>query len=58
MHVTNTVPQIQPFNAGIWLDLEDYALQNARTDKMQVSVFTGPFLEDNDPIRFGVKIPE
>jgi endonuclease G, mitochondrial len=28
MHVTNTVPQIQSFNAGIWLDLEDYALLN------------------------------
>src|SRR5262249_47359320 len=22
MHVTNTVPQMQPFNAGIWLGLE------------------------------------
>ncbi len=30
MHVTNAVPQVQPFNGGIWLDLEDYALQNAR----------------------------
>ena len=57
MHVTNTVPQIQPFNGGIWLDLEDYALQSARKDKMQISVFTGPFLEDSDPIRFGVKVP-
>jgi endonuclease G len=57
MHVTNTVPQIQPFNGGIWMDLEDYALQNARKDKMQISVFTGPFLDDSDPIRFGVKVP-
>jgi endonuclease G, mitochondrial len=57
MHVTNTVPQIQPFNAGVWLSLEDYALQNARKDNMRICVFTGPFLADNDPIRFGVKIP-
>ena len=57
MHVTNTVPQIQPFNGGVWLNLEDYALQNARKDTMQISVFTGPFLQQNDPIRFGVKIP-
>lgn len=57
MHVTNTVPQIQPFNGGIWLDLEDYALQNARKDDMRISVFTGPFLENDDPVRFGVKIP-
>jgi endonuclease G, mitochondrial len=57
MHVTNAVPQMQPFNAGIWLDLEDYALQNARRDTMKISVFTGPFLEDDNPTMFGVKVP-
>ncbi|HJT75504.1 MAG TPA: DNA/RNA non-specific endonuclease [Chitinophaga sp.] len=57
MHVTNTVPQMQPMNAGIWLELENYALQNARKDDMRISVFTGPIFKTNDPIRFGVKIP-
>jgi endonuclease G len=57
MHVTNAVPQVQPFNEGIWLDLEDYALENARKDDMRICVFTGPFLSRNDPIRFGVKVP-
>ncbi len=57
MHVTNTVPQIQPFNAGVWLSLEDYALQNARKDDQRISVFTGPFLADDDPIRDAIKIP-
>lgn len=57
MHVTNAVPQMQTFNAGIWLDLEDYALQNARRDDMSISVFTGPFLEADDPVQFGVTIP-
>ena len=57
MHVTNAVPQMQPFNAGIWLDLEDYALQNARRDDMKISVFTGPFLDDDDPTMFGVQVP-
>ena len=57
MHVTNTVPQMQPFNAGIWLGLEDYALEHAREDDMRIAVFTGPFLSDDDPVRFGVKIP-
>jgi endonuclease G len=57
MHVTNAVPQMQPFNAGIWLDLEDYALQNARQDDMKISVFTGPFLMNDDPDMFGVQIP-
>ena len=57
MHVTNTVPQMQPFNAGIWLALESYALDHARSDHMRISVFTGPFLLPDDPIRHGVPIP-
>ena len=57
MHVTNAVPQMQPFNGGVWLELENYALQNARKDDMRISVFTGPFLTNEDPIRFGVQIP-
>jgi endonuclease G len=58
MHVTNTVPQMQPFNAGIWLDLEDYALEHARDDEMRISVFTGPFFQDSDPILYGIRIPK
>jgi endonuclease G len=57
MHVTNTVPQMQPFNAGIWLGLEDYALQHARGDDMKISVFTGPFFSKRDPEKYSVKIP-
>ena len=57
MHVTNTVPQMQPFNAGIWLALESYALDHARSDHMRISVMTGPFLLPDDPVRDGVLIP-
>ena len=57
MHVTNAVPQMQPFNAGVWLELENYALQHARQDDMRISVFTGPFLTGADPVMFGVRIP-
>lgn len=57
MHVTNVVPQMQPFNAGLWLGLEDYALDHAREDDMRIAVFTGPFLTARDPVRFGVRIP-
>jgi len=57
MHVTNTTPQMQAFNAPIWLALEDYALQHAREDDMKISVFTGPYFTRNDPVRYGVKIP-
>lgn len=57
MHVTNATPQMQSFNAPIWLGLEDYALQNARKDKMSISVFTGPILRASDPAHYAVKIP-
>lgn len=57
MHVTNATPQMQAFNAPIWLALEDYALQHAREDDMKISVFTGPYFARNDPVMYGVKIP-
>lgn len=56
-YVTNACPQFQPFNAGIWLSLEDYALENADQDDMRISVFTGPIFTEEDPEFFGVKIP-
>ena len=57
MHVTNATPQMQSFNAPIWLALEDYALQHAREDDQKISVFTGPYFTKNDPTMFGVRIP-
>lgn len=57
MHVTNTTPQMQAFNSPIWLALEDYALQHAREDDMKISVFTGPYFTDDDPVMYGVRIP-
>ena len=57
MHVTNATPQMQAFNAPIWLALEDYALQHAKEDAMKISVFTGPYFDDADPTRHGVLIP-
>lgn len=56
-YVTNATPQMQPFNAGIWLGLEDYALEHAKQDEMKISVFTGPVLARDDPVFFGVKVP-
>ena len=43
--VANACPQIQPFNAGMWLGLEDYVLQHADKDNMRVCVFTGPLFD-------------
>jgi endonuclease G, mitochondrial len=57
MHVTNTTPQMQAFNAPIWLALEDYALQHAREDEMKISVFTGPYFSVDDRKMYGVVIP-
>jgi endonuclease G len=57
MHVTNVTPQMQAFNAPIWLALEDYALQHAREDDMKISVFTGPYFSTKDPDMYGVRIP-
>jgi endonuclease G len=56
-HVTNATPQMQPFNAPVWLALEDYALENARQDDMKITVITGPIYRNDDPLKFGVKIP-
>jgi endonuclease G len=57
MHVTNATPQMQAFNAPIWLALEDYALDHARGDAMDISVFTGPYFDIADPTMYGVRIP-
>ncbi|MCK1654675.1 DNA/RNA non-specific endonuclease [Bradyrhizobium sp. 149] len=57
MHVTNVTPQMQAFNAPIWLALEDYALQHAREDEMKISVFTGPYFKRSDSTMHGVRIP-
>ncbi len=57
MHVTNASPQMQAFNSPIWLELEDYALENAIDDGMKIAVFTGPFFRSDDPVYHGVKVP-
>jgi endonuclease G len=57
MHYTNVAPQMQTFNGDIWLKLEDYALQNARREDVRISVITGPIFTDQDPVKFGTRIP-
>jgi endonuclease G len=54
---TNACPQWQPFNDGLWGDLEDYILANAQGDDKRISVFTGPILRTGDAERFGIQIP-
>ena len=57
MHVTNAAPQMQAFNSPIWLELEDYALDNAVEDGMRICVFTGPYFSGDDPLYHGVQVP-
>ncbi|WP_102141893.1 DNA/RNA non-specific endonuclease [Mycobacterium hubeiense] len=58
-HFTNCTPQHHDFNAGstLWLGLEDYVLRNAVTSDLQVSVLSGPVLDDGDPHYRGVALP-
>jgi len=56
-HVTNAAPQQQNFNAGVWLDLESYILDNTDRENLRISVITGPVLTAEDPVYYGVKVP-
>ena len=56
-HFTNSCPQMAGVNQVTWLGLEDYILQNARADGMQVNVYTGPFFREDDLEYRGALIP-
>lgn len=59
-HYTNAAPQHSDLNQGkqLWLGLEDYILENARTSGFRACVFTGPVNRDDDPeIKPGVFAP-
>ena len=50
-HYTNAAPQHSDMNQGneLWLGLEDYILESARTNGFKACVFTGPVNRDDDP---------
>ncbi|MTH65645.1 DNA/RNA non-specific endonuclease [Paracoccus shanxieyensis] len=56
-HITNVAPQRQGFNGGIWLQLEDYVLDNTDRANLRVTVMTGPMLSDVDPLYYNRQIP-
>lgn len=49
-HYTNSAPQHKNLNQKIWLELEDYILQNARAENLRVTIFSGPVFRDDDLI--------
>lgn len=50
-HYTNSAFQHSSLNQGksLWLGLENYILDSARTEGFKASVFTGPVLREDDP---------
>lgn len=50
-HFTNSVPQAENLNTGIWKSLETYIISEASqlSDNKKISVITGPILQNNDP---------
>jgi endonuclease G len=58
-HFTNCAPQHERFNQGqdLWQGLENYILGNAGAHRHRITVFTGPVLDDDDPIYKGVRLP-
>lgn len=55
---TNSTPQHAQFNQHLWLELEDYLLENADTLDFKACVFTGPVFDDDDRAFRGVQLPE
>ncbi len=58
-HFTNCSPQHSGFNRNIqtWRGLEDYILQNARTQGFKACVFTGPIIAGDLETLEGLVIP-
>ncbi|MEJ0102687.1 MAG: DNA/RNA non-specific endonuclease [Bacteroidota bacterium] len=50
-HFTNSVPQAEKLNTGIWQGLEKYIIKEAATvtKNKKICVFTGPLISDEDP---------
>ncbi|MCE9672164.1 DNA/RNA non-specific endonuclease [Myxococcus stipitatus] len=54
---TNCSPQHATFNQRIWLELEDYILENAVNEGFKAILFTGPLFRDSDPEYRGILLP-
>lgn len=56
-YYTNAVPQHKRLNRTIWKNIENYILHSETiSQKLRVSVFTGPVLSENDPILSSLKL--
>ena len=49
-HFTNSVPQVERLNSGLWGKLESYVVKEiADAKNKKICVFTGPMLKDDNP---------
>ena len=55
---TNCSPQHSTFNQHLWLELENYLLDNADTRGFRATVFTGPVLRSDDAAYRDVLLPK
>ena len=55
---TNCAPQHADFNQRLWLDLENYLLDNADTRGFKATVFTGPVFRADDPAYRDIMLPQ
>jgi len=58
-HFTNCAPQHWRFNRRreFWQGIESYILDNVGLHDLQISLFTGPVLADDDPEMEGTRVP-
>ena len=58
-HFTNCSPQHERFNQGqdLWQGLENFILGRADARGRKVTVFTGPVMDEGDPLYRGVRLP-
>lgn len=56
-YMTNCATQHERFNSGIWLALENAMLDAARSNRVKISVLSGPVLLPDDPEVLGVPVP-
>ncbi|RIJ69424.1 DNA/RNA non-specific endonuclease [Nakamurella silvestris] len=58
-YFTNAAPQVATFNQSksLWRGLEDYVIEHAEKYEQRLNVFTGPILDESDPLYRGLRVP-
>lgn len=54
---TNITPQFDTLNRDVWVGLEQWVLTVFYKGADRVTIFSGPVLDENDPVIYGVQVP-